>query len=372
MKLMNLFLPIAVHVMALTSVVLATDGSEAPSSAPSASPAPSYIDLGTFDGWDIERMGPAEIAFSSESDTEIKLRYNISIRDTNVTAFEIDCSTPVPPTVAKMRSKRSIKSPTHADFDVDIDLVQNNVTDYAGVWTDLSVGEGLISMCVRVDLMLPPYSVTFHEQKLFINVNLLQGFFVTNIDLNRQNATEETGEVDVDYNLTACHCTSDRTCIDSTLSQGSDVYICVETLSDNLEIVEIRELSMVQGAFNTTPVLEGDADPLTQVTVAGKEAQIRYQIISAFFSDPFPEDIVVSGAVLLAFVDDNGRRLLRNVKIVPRELNQEDAASKEKAEESFGLRLAVESANPQEPTTTSGACARGLAIAFAGVVAMIL
>lgn len=372
MKLMHQFFPAAV--MALTSVVLASGESEAPSIAPSASPAPSYIDLDPFD-WDITRMGSAEIVFSGESDTEIKLRYNISIRDTQVRAFEVDCSTPVPSTVAKMNSKRTIKTPKHADLELGIDFAQNNVTKYPGVWTDVAVGEGLIQMCVRVDLMAnfggTPLSVTFHEQKLFISINLLQGFFVTGIDLNRQNATDETGSVDVDYNLTACHCTAEETCVNSVLSQGSDACICIEATSDNLEIADVPGLAMVQGAFNTTPIVAGVEDPLTQVTINGKKAQIHYQIISAFFSDPFPEDIVVSGAVLLAFVDDNGRRLLRNVDIVNHRVLNQDFASEEKLEENFLLSLAVQSTNQPE-SKISGACTRGMAAMFAALVAFLL
>jgi hypothetical protein len=120
MKLINQLIPIAA--VALSSVCLATG--QAPSAAPSTSSAPTFtIDVDRFD-WDIERNGPAEIAFSDETDTEIKLRYNISIRDTVVRAFEIDCFTPVPNTVAAVKSKRSIKSPKYADLEVAIDFAQ--------------------------------------------------------------------------------------------------------------------------------------------------------------------------------------------------------------------------------------------------------
>ena len=371
MKLVNRLFSLAV--MALSSThhhSLAT--AQAPSAAPSTSLSPTFtIDVDRFD-WDIERDGLAEIAFSDESDTEIKLRYNISIRDSVVRAFEIDCFTPVPDTVAALKTKRTIKSPKHADLEVDIDFAQNNVTSYPGVWTDVDVGIGLIQMCVRVDLVFggggTPTSVTFHEQKLYINIGLLKGFEVTNIDLDRDAAGNETGSVDVDYNITACHCTGNGTCINTVLSQGSDVYICIETTADNLEIADVRELTMDQGSGTvvTYPIVGGIEDPLTLTTIDGKTAIVRYQIISAFFQDENPDDIVVSGAVLLAFLDDNGRRLLRNHVVVHRQLDE-----LEKAEGDFALSLMVQSANPPE-SPTSGACSKGLVSIFVALAAMVM
>jgi hypothetical protein len=373
MKLTNQLFPLAV--MALSSIHQLTTAQAPPSAAPSTSLAPTFtIDVDRFD-WDIERDGPAEIAFSDESDTEIRLRYNISIRDTLVRAFEIDCSTPVPETVAALKSKRSIKSPKHADLEVDIDFAQNNVTAYPGIWTDVDVGIGLIEMCVRVDLVFggggPPTSVTFHEQKLYINVGLLKGFEVTNIDLNRDAAGNETGAVDVDYNITACHCAANGTCINTVLSQGSDVYICIETSAENLEIADVRELTMDQGSGTvvTYPIVGGIEDPLTLTTIDGKTAQVRYQIISAFFTDPFPQEILVSGAVVLAFLDDNGRRLLRYNVFLHRELADEDL--EKTPEEGFAVRLAVQAANPPE-STTSGASTKGLVSILVALVAMVV
>jgi hypothetical protein len=138
------------------------------------------------------------------------------------------------------------------------------------------------------------------------------------IDLDRLNATEVTDSVDFDYNVTAFQCDDNGDVSNEVLTQGSDVYICVETTAPNVEIAEIRELTMTQGAFNTTPIVGGIEDPLTQVTIVDKEATIRYQIISQFFADPFPDDIVATGSVLLAFTDDSGSRFLRHAKVLPK------------------------------------------------------
>ena len=339
----------------LTSRVLGTRTHYAPSLAPSTSPAPSFaVQEQTRFDWDITRVGNADVAFSEDAETsEIKLHYNISVRDTMIQALESDCVTPIPPNVASLTFEMNKTSVTHANFTVNVDIKQEAISKYPAVWTDVSVGEGLISMCVRVDLMLDDAfntSVMFHEQKVFISVSSLQdfnGFDVTGISLNRLNATEENGSGNFSYNVTACQCDASGICGNSVLTQGDSVYLCLETLSPNIVIVDVRELTMAQGAFNTTPIVAGAKDAMTLVTVEGKQASIRYQLISAFFSTPNPEELVAIGSALLGFSDDNGRRLVR-AKIVQRELQDEEPV------ENFNVRMTVES-------DSSGTCAGGIA-----------
>jgi hypothetical protein len=215
---------------------------------------------------------------------------------------------------------------------VSVDLKQDAILD-SEIWNGTSVGEGIISMCLRVDLLLGDVaetSVTFHEQKIFITIDLLQGFEVTGIDLDRLDASEEDGDAVLDYEVVACQCNVTFSCVDSVLTQGSDVYICVETTAENVEIEEVRSLNFAQGAFNVTPVVDGSADALSALFYNGKQASIRYQMISAFFDDENPEDVIASGSVLLKFTDDDGRRQLRSAKIVsPRSLQTQDNADKE-------------------------------------------
>jgi hypothetical protein len=227
---------------------------------------------------------------------------------------------------------------------------------------------------VRLDLVLDDpaeTSVNFYEQKLFVNVGLLSGFTVTGIDLTRLEATEETGTADVEYNVTACHCNAARTCIDTVLTQGSDVYLCVETTAANIEISEIRDLTMAQGAFNTTPIVDGVPDALTFVTINGKEASIRYQIISAFFADAVPADIVATGQALLSFTDDNGSRLLRTSRINIAQPDRERELLGEVQEDGFEVTMAVQGSELE----SSGAFACGFAsvivIMVSGVAAVL-
>jgi hypothetical protein len=277
--------------------------------------------------WDIARVGTADLTFIEDSgNMEIVLSYNISRHETKIQVLEEDCLTQVPENVTSLTSDLVITTTTHGDLSVNVDIKLDAILDSA-IWNDLSVGEGYISMCVRVDLLLgdaAETSVTFHEQKLFVTIDLLQGFEVTGIDLDRLDAEEEDGDAALNHTLSACQCDESFTCTPYVLTQGSNVYICVETTTPNLEIAEVRDLVLTQGAFNVTPVVDGVPDALSVVLINGKQASIRYQMISAFFRDPDPEDVIANGAVLLAFTDDSGRRQLHSVKLVPRVLVQKD------------------------------------------------
>lgn len=273
-----------------------------------------------------------------------------------------------------LTSEYEATSATHSNFSVAIDIQQDNVLE-SSIWSDVGVGQGLISLCVRVDLLLGDLaktSVTFHETIMDVSIGLLQGFEITGIDLERTNATETAGSTDLDYNVTACHCNAAGSCVNDVLSQGSDVYLCVETTAPNVEFVAIQELTMVQGSFNTTPIVAGIEDPLTEVTIDGKEATIRYQIISAFFSDPDPLDIVATGAALLAFADDDGRRFLRSASVgvvgVEQRVRRESALQDEELfDRGWSVQMAVESAASE----SSGAFAYGWVGGFSSLIVAV-
>lgn len=302
-----------------------------PTTSPSLVPPSFAIDVPQF-SWDIFRVGPAEISLDDSS--EIKLHYNISNRDTLIQAFEGDCRTTVPSSVLVLSSDTIVTSSTHANFTLVVDVVKENITSYSGVWTD----DGVISVCLRVDLLLPSsgVSVHFHETKLLISVGLLQNFTITGVSVDREDPDEETGSVDLGFNITGFQCDQNGNPSDEVLQQGSDVYLCINTVSSDVEIADVRKLTMTQGEFSTTPIVDSFADPLTQVTISGKNATIRYQLVSDFFDDPEPQDVVANGMVLLAFTDNVGRRFLRSVSLGGRKLDEN------MSEEGFNVQMRLE------------------------------
>jgi hypothetical protein len=313
--------------------------------------------------WDIARVGSAQLSFTEAGTSVIVLSYNISLRNYKIQVFEDDCVTPVPSDVTSVTSDLTIATTTHGDLMVNVDLKQDAIIN-SNLWNGTGVGEGYISMCIRVDLLLGDLaetSVTFHEQKLFVTISLLQGFEVTGIDLNRLEADKENGTVTSNYTLSACQCDESFNCVNTILTQGSDVYICVETTAPNLEIAQVRELRFTQGVFSVTPVVDGVAHALSEVFYAGKEASIRYQMISTFFEDPNPADVIATGTVLLAFSDEGGRRQLRSVKLVPRALHEK------KEEDVFQVRMVLTASD-----ASSGAALRGfVSVAICAVVALV-
>lgn len=339
-----------------------------PSPAPFASSAPVNIlpDVQQFQ-WDITRVGDAEVAFSEDaSSSEIIIHYNISLRETRIQVFEDDCATVVDPSVIELTSELAATSPTHGNFSVNVDIKQEGVLG-SSIWNDTSLEEGSISMCIRVDLLLgdTDTSVTFHEQKVFVSISLLQGFEVTGIDLERTAASEEDGDAEFDYVLTACQCDESFTCVNTTLTQGSDVFICVETTAPNVEIAEVRQVRFSQGAFNVTPVVDGVSDALSEVIVDGKRASIRYQMISEFFQETSPDDVIADGLVLLTFTDDIGTRHLRSADIVP-------GAPRALQVRNEDRKFQVEMALAASEYSSSAAAIRGFASAVAVIGYLVM
>lgn len=314
-----------------------------PSSSPTKSPAPTTlaptfppVEMDKFE-WDIERIGNARLSFSEEFDMgEIMLDYNISLRDVAIQLYEVDCNTTVPSTVVTATGAVTQTSLRHANLTVSVDVVQENVTS-SPIWSDVSLGEGLISMCIRVDMLLEDgTSVHFHEQRLRVTIGLLQGFEVGAVDLSRVSPDEEDGDAVVDYEIVACQCNVDFECLSPTLTQGAAAFLCVSSLDATVEIIDIQELSFTQGSYSVNSIVDGEEDQFTTVTILDKKALIRTQMLSVFFEQYAPEDVIAQGYALLGFTDAEGRRRLTRTNIKNRFLLKEDDVA-------FRIPLSVES-----------------------------
>jgi len=297
-----------------------------PSPNPTGTPAPTTlaptfppVEMEKFE-WDLDRVGNARLAFTEEYDMgEIMLDYNISLRDVAVQLYESDCNTAVSSVVATADAVVTQASLRHANLTVSIDVVQENVTS-SPIWSDVSVGEGLIAMCVRVDLLLDDVngtSVHFHEQKLRVTIRLLQGFEVGTVDLSRVSPDEEDGDAAVDYDIVACQCNPSFECLTPVLTQGSAAYLCVSSLDDDVEIIDIQALSFSQGSYSVNSIVGGQEDLFTTVTIVDKKALIRNQMLSVFFEQYNPEDVIANGFALLGFTEEVGRRRLLRTSIKP-------------------------------------------------------
>lgn len=270
------------------------------------------MELGKFD-WDLERTGNVTAIFGNETENEeIVLSYNISLRTALVQIFTDDCSTPVTLDVISTYMKTDITSPTHGQLDVTLDVNQNSVVA-SNIWRDgNTTGEAFIDLCVRVDLVLDDAdqtSVHFHEQKLYLAIDLSRGFQVTDINLDREDADVDQQDVSLGALLTACQCNLDAECVSDVLVQGDDVYVCVFSDPEtDFVISAVEQLEFSQDTLRITAIDNSTEDALTEVLTVGKTAIIRTQMRSDFFISSSPDDVIASGSVSLIF-GDAGRSL---------------------------------------------------------------
>lgn len=317
-----------------------------PTSAPPLSTTPSTplptfqpVEMGKFE-WDLTRVGTAQISFSEDVNKgEIILDYNISLRDFSISLFEEDCSTQVPSSVVTANGSITKTSSRHGTLTVSLDIIQDTVMG-SSIWSPGDVGIGYVNVCIRVDLLDDDQaiSVNFLEQKLFVTIGLLQGFEVTTVDLSRVSADEEAGDANVQYELVVCQCDETFECLTSVLAQGSDVYICITALADDVEVIGIQSLSFSQGSFSVDSVVDGVPNILSDVKVLDKKGIVRSQMPSVFFEHEHPDDVIADGYALLRFTGDGGTRFLHS-RITTRILNDEVV----EGDTSFSLPLAVAS-----------------------------
>jgi hypothetical protein len=345
-------------VVAATSVP--TSGQDTGSSlVPISTPAPftpltsvtssiPTVKLSKFD-WDLERVGNATAVFSDGSNTEeITLNYNISNRLFTLNVFDESCTIPVLDNVVGITGNATVVTSTHSNLKVSLDVKQEGVIGSV-VWSNGPSGVGFVNLCVRVDLVLDndnTISINFHEQKLFITIGLEQGFSVVGVSLDRDAADEDNEAAEVDYAILACQCNASFVCGNEILVQGSDVYICVYSESDGVQVAGISALTFQQGdTFSTVPIFNSTEDPLTAVFVSAQGALIRSQMRSGFFTTINPLPVEVNGVAVLSFSNTGGRRLIRSVSYsrVLREAESSD----------FNVTLGVQ--NDPATTQVSGA-----------------
>jgi len=343
-----------------TSVPTASLVSSSPSMSPSQSvPVPlsptTGADLNKF-SWTIERVGGAIVAFEDESSPEVQLQYNISRRDTRVVVYEVDCLTEVPSNIVAASQSLSPTSPSHGMLTVDLDIKQDSIKS-SPIWTENSSETGQIDVCVRLDLLLgdaAETSVHFHETQLSITIDMTAGFQAIGLDLDREAAVTVTETAALDYEIFACQCDASLICSSELLTQGSDVYICVETNATDVDMIGVESLNFIQGNFASSPIVDGAENQLTAVTCEGSQCRIRSQMPSAFFEFENPEDVLADGVVVLSF---GGRRQLRHrVKVTP----QQPRTLKEAEDEGmigFDVSLGLKSSKD----ATSSAAAKRMA-----------
>jgi hypothetical protein len=222
--------------------------------------------------------------------------------------------TVVPLTLINATFTQRIATAQTSTLDIFLDIQQDSIQG-SSLWTNEGSNSGRINLCVRTDLLLLNHtSVHFHEQRLKILIGLSQGFSISAIDLDRTAPNQESLSVSANYNITSCQCDANYDCISESapaIVQGSNVLICIETLSLGVEIGGVEELDFTQGALSIAAVHNRSWNDLTECYLLGTKAVCRSQLQSAFFSGTSPQDVVASGVISLRFSDNNRKLLFR-------------------------------------------------------------
>jgi len=271
--------------------------------------------------WDIFYQG-AGVTFSDESGKEeIKLGYNTSLRARDVVVYDYEnCNSTVDSSVIFVKTNMKPTSSSHGTLDVLLDVEQDAIVG-SNVWFNgTSPNTNHILLCVRVDLTdkIDPTdptldkSVSFHEVKLNITIDMTQGFDVTDIQSDRDDATVTNETASLNYTVLAYPCTSSTSGdIQSTmppLAQGDVCTICVETNATDVFVATITEMSFVQGTTTYEAITGGDAQGLTSLDCQDDEVCVtKTQMISAFFDEAIPDPVNVIGECVMAF--GSSRRL---------------------------------------------------------------
>jgi hypothetical protein len=158
-------------------------------------------------------------------------------------------------------------------FIVDIELNPDGIVG-SEVWKiDPPFDEASVEFCLRVDLFSDmEQSVNFIELKTRLIIDLTQGFKVSGTEVKRNEATTDETQIDIQYDLNACHCQgedADYACVaDSTnpdndefVKQDEAMNVCVRfddptAVPAYVRMTDLKMFSCSQGTLSYTPILD--------------------------------------------------------------------------------------------------------------------
>jgi hypothetical protein len=290
-----------------------------------------YNAHGVYDGdqWHIARTD-ISTEFRHGDSPELIIQYevykNILLDQVETSVYTIGCSTPAEGVVSVAGSfvtQEQASDPDLKTFVLQIDIDEPNLVT-SNIWEG-NVTEGTIMMCVRVELI--PYSLNPE----LVSLSYLETILLQHVVLSASFGMEPFGvaevvdeifmsEADVQFLVSSCVCADDLSCLESpeTFKVNSALHLCVYSNSEKVQIHGISEMKLEQedlqnnGLTLFTVVEESNPHPLAKVEIVhdsekGDVASVQTRLITAFFENDEPEDILVSGKVDLVFVT-SGRR----------------------------------------------------------------
>ena len=265
--------------------------------------------------WYLESTGTPTATVGGTNTPEIQLNYEISSRARTVQVFASDCATATTAVTASLQAPTAIQNSVHLALVANLDVDPTQVAS-SNLWTNVNSTTGRIELCVRVDLRDGTgTSYNFKETKLYVTIDLSQGFTIAAIDVDRTAAGTVNTNAQTNYGLTVCQCNELSVCGIATLVQGDAASICITTTAGSgVEISSVQQLTYAQAGVVSIPAIaNGVKNELTDVNNQGTAARIQSQLPSVLF-DPANIDIplVGSGVVVVRF----GSGRVRNLRFV--------------------------------------------------------
>ncbi|KAI2499431.1 hypothetical protein MHU86_15076 [Fragilaria crotonensis] len=314
--------------------------------------------------WYLAPTGTPTASVGGTNTSVIDLTYEMANHSPAVRVYKDDCTTTATAVTAQLKTPLQSKDQR----------------------TSRSLTQGMIQLCVRVDLLdSTGTSYNFKEQKLYVTVDLTQGFTIAAVDVDRTAAGVDNTNANTEFGLNVCQCNASSICTTSTLVQGDAAFVCITTTAGSgVQIASIQQLNYTQAGVITIPAIaNGVGNGLTDVTNQGTSARIQSQLPSVLL-DPANIGIplVGNGVVVVRFGTGRARKL--RFTIGNNAVDQTGGASasrlmQEQGTESqtgFSVRMALasspsEAQAPTEAQPNTGALIGGIVGAIAGVAIIV-
>lgn len=260
--------------------------------------------------WDIDFID-ASVSFTDSEPATIDLEYEIHARANAVTVFEADCNQSVNETVYSIETRTKNLSTSKQSLSVDIKFNPGHLSESA-IYTEPGPGNGVLAICVRVDLLNEDkVSISFDQRRLSIVLDTSMNFEVLDVQIDE---TQERTEVkaSVEYAVTACQCDENLVCIDKPVNPDGDTLLCLGTEMEGLKVASIEQLQFFQGSLSQIAVRNRQEEDLTIVEWVGEHAVVRTRLVSAFFEGDENLGIHARGKCILSFVHGGHLRALRH------------------------------------------------------------
>ena len=258
---------------------------------------------------------------NSESEVEFKYTYEGTLSANKFLTpqiFQDDCVTPAD---ASLDFAELIEG---QELSLDVDIVQETITDSVH-YKAIDQTSAEINFCVRVDYNYITFdgeteSINFHETIVDISVDLTANFTLSAISTNRTAADSEAANAALDYPVTAYFCEDTNTEeFPGPFTQGSALQVCVkmdESVTEDVFVADILTFVVSQPdgpASSSTNIQETVTDPLTAKDCTSQSdgiCNVKTQLPSKFFTEPFPADLQVDGVAILSFGVPGRRQLV--------------------------------------------------------------